>query len=112
MIAVRICCVLFPSYQLNFAVKYATLICKLCKHLHKYLRRKTAEANNCNSFKYLLQRLQTKFAAFKICSPGCTLDANICSVPHFVYISPTPHPPQLVNVNCERSLVNLDLHLV
>ena len=66
--------------QLTFVVKYATLICKLCKYLHESLHHKTAEANNCNSFKYLLQRLQTKFAAFKICNPGCTLDANICSV--------------------------------
>ena len=66
--------------QLTFVVKYATLICKLCKYIHECLHHKTAEANNCNSFKYLLQRLQTKFAALKICNPGCTLDANICSV--------------------------------
>ena len=66
--------------QLTFVVKYATLICKLCKYLHESLHHKTAEANNCSSFKYLLQRLQTKFAALKICNAGCTLDANICSV--------------------------------
>ena len=66
--------------QLTFVVKYATLICKLCKYIHECLHHKTAEANNCNSFKYLLQRLQTKFAALKICNAGCTLVANICSV--------------------------------
>ena len=66
--------------QLTFVVKYATLICKLCKYLHESLHHKTAEANSCNSFKYLLQRLQTKLAALKICNPGCTLDVNICSV--------------------------------
>ena len=60
-----------------------TLICKLCKYLHESLHHKDAEANNCNSFKYILQGLQTKFAAVKICIANCTLDANICCVPTY-----------------------------